>query len=122
MERGIVFAKEKDFTLALECYKQALERCPSNIDAMVAAGAAKANQEDFEAALKYFDDALGTGTPLSIPYYLCVEFFRTAQPTCKIRVPALLEQTSSYKMHGPFSGTSGRSNFPSRFKMVISSL
>lgn len=59
MERGINYAKAKEFTKALECYKQALNRCPNDINAMVAAGAAKANQEDFRAALQYFDDALG---------------------------------------------------------------
>ena len=55
----MAYAKEGEFSRALECYKQALEKDPTNIDAMVAAGAAHANQQDFQAAMCYFDNALG---------------------------------------------------------------
>ena len=59
VERGIARAKGGDYSQALECYKQALETFPKNADALVAAGAARANQEDLLGALQCFDDALG---------------------------------------------------------------
>lgn len=59
MEKGVARAKAGHLSQALECYKQALERCPINADALVAAGAARANQEDLLGALQCFDDALG---------------------------------------------------------------
>lgn len=59
VQRGIALAKDGNFDEALEYYKKALEKCPTNIDALVAAGAAHANQQDFRSALRYFEDALG---------------------------------------------------------------
>lgn len=53
------FAREGNFTSALECYRQGLECYPENIDAMVASGAALANLKQYDRAMKFFDDALG---------------------------------------------------------------
>ena len=59
VSRGVEYAKTGSYDAALEAYLQALELCPQNPDALVAAGAAHANQKDFQQAMHYFDKALG---------------------------------------------------------------
>lgn len=55
----MVHAKEGEFSAACQCYKQALDICPNNADALVAMAAAHANQRSFQEALGYFNEALG---------------------------------------------------------------
>ena len=84
MERGIARAKAGHYSQALECYKQALERCPDNVDALVAAGAARANQEDLLGALQCFDDALGAALQglFIIPLLAIVPLHRRHSALC----------------------------------------
>jgi len=59
VERGVEHARDEEFGSARQCYKQALEIFPDNVDALVALGAAYANQKNFKEALSCFSKALG---------------------------------------------------------------
>ncbi|KAF8821659.1 tetratricopeptide repeat-containing protein [Cardiosporidium cionae] len=55
---GVKLARNSQFDTAIEYYNAALQLCEAHVDALIARGAARANQLKFKEALQDFDKAL----------------------------------------------------------------
>lgn len=58
VRKGVEYARDKNYAYALKYYSQALSFDPKNVDAIVATGAALANQDKLQEAVAQFEKAV----------------------------------------------------------------